>query len=167
MSNVCKCCYQELQEQDLTCPRCGLTHFKIVGGNSEQEKALEPFIHSHRMSFLQKYDLGVTCYFWKDQDGTIALDNKRTLSFGTAAELLGGTRWLDQEFARMPDDQEIAVELSIAEQGGSKRTVQVRVTPPTVPELQRLGLQLDKQLQLQLLVKGGDKTSSSTLAPLF
>ena len=122
MSNYCMCCYQELGENDLNCPRCGLTDLKIIGNDPEQEKALEPFIRSHRMGFLRKYELGVTCYYWKDQDGTIALDSKRTLTFGNAAELLEGTRWLDQEFARMPDDQEITVDLTVTENGFGKRT---------------------------------------------
>lgn len=167
MSNYCKCCYQELGENDLNCPRCGLTQFKIVGNDPAQEKVLESLIHSHRMGFLGKYELGVTCYYWKDQDGTIALDNKRTLSFGTAAELLDGTRWLDQEFARMPDDQEITVDLTVSENGGTGRDLKVRVTPPTEPQLQKLGLQLDKQLQLRLLVKNDKTTSTSTSVSLL
>ena len=167
MSNYCKCCYQELGENDLNCPRCGLTQFKIVGNDPAQVKVLESLIHSHRMSFLGKYELGVTCYYWKDQDGTIALDSKRTLTFGTAAELLEGTRWLDQEFARMPDDQEITVDLTVTENGGAGRDLQVRVTPPTEPQLQKLGLQLDKQLQLRLLVKNDKTTCTSTSVSLL
>ena len=167
MSEKCKCCHLELDAHAENCPRCGLTVFKLVGSNPDQEKALEPFIHTHRQSFLKKFKLGVTCYYWKDQNGTIVQDTTRTLSFGTAAELLDGTVWLDQEFARLPDEKEIAIDLTISETGAADRTVQVRVTPPTEPQLQRLGAQLGKDLQLRLLVKNEKTTCTSSAAAFF
>lgn len=67
----------------------------------------------------------------------------------------------------MPDDQEITVDLTVTENGGTGRDLQVRVTPPTEPQLQKLGLQLDKQLQLRLLVKNDKTTSTSTSVSLL
>lgn len=167
MSKKCRCCFLQLTDNTDNCPRCGLTDFKIIGTNPDQEKALEPFIQTHRMGFLKKYTLGVTCYHWKDQNGTIVLDTTETLSFGTAADLLNNTIWLDQEFARMPEDQQIAIDLTVSETGASDRTVQVSITPPTEPQLQLLGAQLDSELQLRLLVKNADTIRTSDPTAFF
>lgn len=153
---TCMCCYKRFPKDDTNCPRCGLTNFVVIGGEEErdaQRKAMEPFVDGHRRKFLKKYELSVTCHYWKDENGTVVPDNTKRMSFGAADTLLDKTVWLDQEFARLPEE-EVDVELTVSETGAAERTIRVHVVPSKEAELWRLGVDLSKDLKVAAHING-------------
>lgn len=151
-NTTCMCCYKRFPKDDTNCPRCGLTNFVVIG-NEEQRKAMEPFVDGHRRKFLTRYELSVTAHYWKDENGMVVPDTQKRLSFGSAADLLEKTVWLDQEFARLTEE-EVEVELTVNEAGAAEHTIAVRVEPSKEAELWRLGLELSKELKVAVHING-------------
>ncbi len=147
----CMACYENIPEGTETCPNCGFVHYQVIGDTEEALSALKLMAGRHRAMFLRRFDLGITVYTWKDRGGTIVQDTVRRVSFGTADALMEGPVWLEQRFARV-EDEVLTVELSI-EKDGKTRTVPVRLPAPREARLQQLGIGLDEELKLQLMLK--------------
>lgn len=163
----CLCCYKSYSDDKNNCPRCGFTKFHVVETDPDTQKGIERLIQNHRRGFLANYDVGVTSYYWKDQDGAIVLDYTSRKSFGPACELLGKSVFLEQEFARVTDVEELAIEVTIEENGGSTRSIQLRVPLLKEAELLQLGMELDQELQLRLLLKNQTSQTRSEPAALL
>ena len=149
----CLACFKEVPEGVEVCPRCGLFQYQVIGDTKEALAALEMMAGRHRHMFLQNFDLGVTIYTWKDQNGTVVLDQKKRLSFGTAEGLQGKTVWLKEKFARIPDVKEMTVELSVMKKGEAERRIPVRVSVPQEKQLQQLGIEMHDDLTVSLVLK--------------
>ena len=167
----CLVCGNPMTNTENDCPRCGFHYLDYLGGDWAQAvEAQKPDAVFYRTNtFLPKFDLGITCYRWKDENGTIALASTERISFGTAAALEKNTVWLNQEFARLPDEDKLTVEVSVKEQGRAERTLQFTLPALTEPELQRLGLALDADLKLTLKLKtasGKREVTSNTIGLL-
>lgn len=149
------------------CPRCHFPNIQIVG---DREKALEnllPTINQYRMNFAGTVAISLVTYRWKDQNGRIALKRKEQMPLGTATELLQGEKWLDEKFARIPDQKEITVTLCIS-MGGEERTVSVSVPNLQRAELQQLGIRMDSDYRLYLLLRNDtDRPTTSEPVELF
>ena len=171
MSNILNClvCGKPLINSENTCPNCSFQYHSAMGGSWETAfEAQKPRAAYYRTNtFLPRFDLGITCYYWKDQDGEIALDTTRRLSFGTAAQLEGKALWLDQDFVRLPDEEELTIQISVKEDGAAERILPFRVKALTEPRLQRLGLKLSDDLKLTLLLTDGVTTVASDSLPLL
>lgn len=151
----CLVCGKPLTNNQSDCPHCGYHYLDYMGGDWAQAlEAQRPDAEYYRNStFLPRFDLGITCYHWKDEGGTIALASTERLSFGTAAAALNKTVWLSQEFARLPDEEKLTVEVTVREQGAAERTLRFTLPALGEPELQKLGLELDQKLNLKLKLK--------------
>lgn len=171
MSNTLNClvCGKPLADHENICTRCGFRYMDYIGGTRAQafEEQRGEAAEYRSGTFLPRFDLGVTCYYWKDQDGTIAPDTTKRLSFGTADKMEGTTLWLDQEFSRLPDEEELTVEVSVKVPGAAERILPFRVKALTEPRLQRLGLALDQDLNLTLKLTNGVRTVESGRLPLL
>lgn len=155
----CIACYKEFPEGADVCPRCNFTNYDTIGDDAMP--ALKALAAKHREQFLKKYDLGVMIYTWKDQDGTIVLDQKQRLSFGTVDRLVGKTTWLSQKFARIPDTGSMTVDLSIQKQDTIGRILPVAISLPQEKQLQQLGVSVSDDLTLTLMLKNDTTTKSS------
>lgn len=155
----CLACFETVPDGTQNCPRCGFIQYQVIGDTAEAVSALELVAGKHRSRFLQAYDLGVTVYTWKDREGSITLDQAQRRSFGTADALQGKTTWLDQPFARIPE-QELTVELSV-ENGGTAWILPVRLPVPQEPQLQQLGIEMNKDLTVRLLLRNGQTQTQS------
>ncbi len=159
----CMSCYAHIPDGTETCPKCGFVHYQVIGDTGEAMSALKTMAVRHRTAFLHRFDLGITVYTWKDKGGVLVQNTADRLSFGTADALLQGPVWLSQPFARVPGT-ELTVELSIAE-AGKTRTLPVRIPNPQEPRLQRLGISLDADLKLTLMLKNdASQTASQPVA---
>lgn len=171
MSNTLNClvCGKPLINSENTCPNCGFQYHSAMGGTWETAfEAQKPRAAYYRTNtFLPRFDLGITCYYWKDQNGEIAPDTTKRLSFGTAAQLEGKTLWLDQDFARLQEEGELTIQISVKEDGAAERILPFRVKALTEPRLQRLGLKLNDDLELTLLLTNGVTTVESNSLPLL
>lgn len=171
MSNTLNCpvCNRPLSDHETVCPLCGFRFMNFIGGTREQafEAQKDDAAIYRSNTFLPRFDLGVTCYHWKDKGGTIAVDTTERLSFGTAAQAENKTLWLDQEFARLSDEAPLTIEISVKQNDADERILRFQVTPLTEPRLQRLGLKLDSDLNLTLLLTNGSKTVESNRLPLL
>lgn len=140
----CLVCHKPLGGNH-TCPRCGFKPAPGIGNPVMVRKMLEEDAAIHRSAFLSQFDFGITCYHWKDQDGTYVSSGTERLSFGTGDKLYDNIIWLDQEFARLPDEDELTIEISVRQQGAPERTVSCRIPALKDALLQRLGLSLTQQ----------------------
>lgn len=156
----CMACYQEVSEGQGTCPRCGFVQYQVIGDAKEARSTLERMAEKHRESFLRRFDLGISIFTWKDQDGTVVLDQKKRLSFGAGDSLLGRTVWMEQQFARIPDERELTVELSALEEG-SVRIIPIRIPVPQERQLQTLGIEMSGDLKVRLLLRNGQTQTCS------
>lgn len=161
----CLVCGNPMSSTENDCPRCGFHYLGFTSGTqAEALEAQKPRAKYYRSNtYLPKLDLGITCYRWKDENGTIALASTERISFGTAAALENKTVWLDQEFARLPDEDKLTVEVTVKEQGQADRTLQFTLPALAEPELQRLGIALsdDMKLTLKLKTAGGKREVAS------
>lgn len=154
----CLVCGKPLTSKDKACSCCGFHYLDYIGGSwASALEAQKPDALIYRNgTFLPKFDLGVTCYRWKDAHGTMVQASKERLSFGSAAELENKTVWLDQEFARLPDERKLTVEVSVRKKGAKERTIRFKLPAIDKPELQKLGLCMDSDLMLKLKLKTAD-----------
>lgn len=157
----CMACYKEVPEGQAACPCCGFVQYQVIGDTKEALAALELMAGRHRNMFLRNYDLGVMIYTWKDKEGTVVQNQKKRLSFGTGEQLAKETVWLDQLFARIPNVKEMTVELSVGKKGAPERTIPVRIQVPQEKQLQQLGITMNDDLTLKLLLKNETQVKTS------
>lgn len=169
----CIACRKPLDGKS-TCPRCGFVHAPIIGNPVIGQKIQEEDAANHRISYLSKFDFGITCYHWKDQNGIIVLDTTERLSFGAGDQLFDNTVFLEQEFARLPDEEQLTVDISIQQAGTRERSIACQVPVLKDPLLQRLGLSLGlseingaKELSMMLTLKNEQHESYSPLTPFL
>lgn len=150
------------------CPRCNFPYIQVPAAASESFlDSLRPTVNNYRETFLQKVELQIPVYRWKDQDGVVVEDRVETISLGTADQLKAGQRWLEEKFARIPDEKALPVTVSISAGGDTwERTISV----PNLnqPELQQLGAAINDEYQLLLMLR--NETEQNTVSdpvPLF
>ena len=165
----CLVCFKPLPLGEDVCTRCGFQHYP---GLDDDQEAVRNFqrpraAKSRSEKFLPRFDLGVTSYYWKDENGTIAPDTTKRLSFGTAADMEKKTVWLNQEFARLPDEDKLDIEVSVKQDGAKDRTVRFQLPALKEPQLQRLGLELTQDLQLKLTLKNDKSSVTSDPTPFL
>lgn len=170
MSRKCMCCNKEFEGNN--CPRCGLTAFDLNYDPSSVDKgameaALNQIVSGHRQIFLKNYEIGVTCYYWKDDNGKIVPDKTTCKPFGNAAELVGKTAMLSQEFARIPDIQNQSVELNVRKADGTSYPIQLQIPALKEKQLQKLGIQLNDKLQIRGVLKNQTSETYSAWCPLL
>ena len=156
----CLACYHDIPQGTETCPCCGFVQYQVIGDTKEALSALELMAGRHRAMFLKRFDLGITAYTWKDRDGSVVLDTASRISFGTADALMNGPVWLDQQFARIPE-KELTVQLSVQKPGEQTRVIPVRIPAPQEAQLQQLGIALEQDLTVRLMLKNGQSQTAS------
>lgn len=156
----CMACFESMPAGTEICPRCGFVHYQVIGDTGEAKSAFERMAANHRKAFLHSFDLGVTVYSWKDQDGTIVLDQQKRMSFGRADALLDGEVWLDQHFARVPQDT-LTVDLSVRKEDGRERMIPISIPALREKQLQRLGITLGQDLRVCLNLKNEQSRTAS------
>ena len=162
MLRLCLACKRPMPEGVQQCPHCNFMHYASMNNDEETYRVMmEPYAEMHRADFLSRFDMGITTYHWKDQDGTVVLDTTKRLSLGTAQAMRGNVVWLDQEFARLPDVDEMTVELSVHRSGAAPYGILVALPALKEPQLQRLGMTLTEDLKLRVLLKNQDSEVSS------
>lgn len=149
----CRVCYKELASVAQPCPRCGFVRPAVIGDPNTAEALIARKAEEHQINFLKRFDFGVMIYYWKDQDGTIVLDRKERLSFGIGSDLLNRPLWLAQPFARIPDMQEMHIELSVMDQGTEQLRLPVKLPIPAGSHLQQIGIELMPNMTIQLKLK--------------
>jgi hypothetical protein len=119
-------------------------------------------VKNYRQQFLKKLQLQIPIYYWKDQNGNVVEDRTELLDLGGASGLKDIT-WLEQKFARIPDEEEIPVLVRISAAGESwEKTIAL----PNLqqPELQQIGACVDADGNLKLLLR--NDTEKPTVSPL-
>ena len=167
----CLVCGRPITQDENICPRCNFHYSDYMGGSWEKAMEAQRYDAQHyrRTTFLPRFDLGITCYRWKDESGSIALASTERLSFGSAAAAENKTVWLSQEFARLPEEEELTVEVSVRESGAAERTLRFTLPALKEPELQKLGISLDADMKLVLKLKtaSGKREVSSNAVSLL
>ena len=155
----CLVCKKEFEGE--CCPRCD---FPVIESPNVDEliQQLEGQIKEHRKAFENGIKLDLVIYRWKEEDGSVVLDRKDRLPFGSYAALKGRETWLAQKFARIPDAKSIDLQLVVSSQGTEKE-IAVQVNNLLEPALQTVGIDVDAAYHLRLKLKndaGGSSASS-------
>mgnify|MGYP000514819764 FL=1 len=140
-------------------PRCGFPDLQLQLGKELQEarKKVQPKIDAYRAEFLKKIEVGIKVYYWKDQDGVLAAAREEKCSFGSGSALYGKTVWLDQKFARVPEEKTLPIWLYIRVDGTEHERI---VELPNLQEaqLQEIGLSMDAGFELCLMMRNDSGT---------
>ena len=154
-----KCLVCGKNYNDYECPRCGFPDLQLPLGKELEEarKKVQPKIDAHRAEFLKKIEVGIKVYYWKDQDGVLAADREEKCSFGSGSALYGKTVWLDQKFARVPEEKTLPIWLYIRVDGTEHERI---VELPNLQEaqLQEIGLSMDNGFELCLMLRNDSGT---------
>ena len=161
----CLVCGKEYDAAE--CPRCHFPNIQIMGDRETALAQLMPTILAFRKTFLEKVEVSLLIYRWKEGDGRIVPDCEEYLPLGTAAALQAQETWVCGEFARIPDLETISVTVSVTAPDGIHR-LQISVPNLPEPQLQQIGARLDEELQLQLLLRNASREGvSSAPVPLL
>lgn len=149
------------------CPRCRFPDIQLMGDRDEALAQLMPTIKAYRANFMKSVTVELVTYRWRDLEGRIALDREDRIMLGTADVLQQSEIWLEEQFARIPNEDEIKVKVCITA-GGEKRDVSIAVPNLHKPELQRLGASVDGDCNLRLLLRNNtEESTTSAGTPLF
>lgn len=157
----CTACFKELPYGEDICPVCGFAQCDIIGDSKEAQNILNSMAEKHRNNFLKKYDLGVNIFTWKDKDGKLVLNEKKRLSFGSCDTLQKNVAWLKQKFARIPNQKFQTVELSVMINGAVSKDISVEIPALEESQLQQLGIRMNDDLTVNLLLRNDDRESMS------
>lgn len=157
----CMVCFKEVPKGEEICPCCGFMQYEVIGDTKEALSMLNAHADRHRNAFLKKYDLGINIFTWKDLNGTIALREKKRVSFGTADTLYNNTVWLEEKFARIPDAEKQPVELSVIKSGEPEKIVTLDIPALKESQLQMLGIKMNGDLTVNLILKNDSSQEQS------
>lgn len=160
----CIVCGKEYEKDK--CPVCLFPKIEFPSDPEKGLRAMRPAIDAYRDDFLGQVSIGIVAYHWKDDDGDIVMDRNERIQIGTGKELLGNTKWLAEKFARIPDEEELQVNLSI-QVNGEDEVRSVSIPNLMEPELQELGAVVDDALNIQLLLRNSSGSTQSEKTPLF
>ena len=146
------------------CPRCRFPDVQIPGDRQKTIESLRPAIEAFRTQFLQSVKLEIAAFHWKDEDGTVVLDREERVLLVDGEELQQGPKWLDQEFARIPDEQWVHVTLYITV-AGDTRQEQIMLPNIHTPQLQQIGVEMVESFGIRLLLRNAanEMTKSETI----
>ena len=148
------------------CPVCSFPKIEFPADPEKGLREMKPAIDAYRDDFLGLVNIGVIAYQWKDDNGVIAMDRSERIQIGTGKELREHTVWLDEKFARIPDEETLRLSLSVQVNG---KTEERSVSIPNLmePELQEIGAAVDGALNIQLLLRNSSGSAQSEKMPLF
>ena len=155
----CLVCGKEYEAAE--CPRCRFPNIQIVGDREQALKTMLPTIEQYRREFLNAIQISLVIYRWKDDKGKLVMDKQEKKLLGTANELQRGEKWLEEKFARIADQKQITVTLSIT-MAGEEQQIQVSVPNLQKAELQQLGAKVDDACNLCLMLS--NETEKPTIS---
>ncbi len=147
-----KCYVCGKQYEGTECPRCGFPAVEIPGASWEDARtALTATIEPFFQGFLNAISVSVTTLQHRDDNGVYVLDQEKPLVLGTGRELYDKELWLDLQLARL-ETPTIPVRLNLTVRD---RTRQEQVELPNLKaaELQNIGIAMDKQFNLRLMLR--------------
>ena len=162
----CQVCGKEFDAAE--CPRCGFPDIQIPEVGREQALAsLMPTINNWRSKFLNNIRVELVCYQWKAEGDKVVPNGRELKLLGTGEDLRKGAQWLDQWFARIPEQAKLTVTVMITA-GQEKREQQIAVRNLTQPELQQIGAYLDDDFRLHLRLRNASEAVvDADPVPLF
>ena len=157
----CKVCCRELPDPHHPCPRCGFRAPAVIGDEAAAEAFFDTLAAEHRNEFLKHFEFGIIIYYWKEQAGLAELDRKERLVFGSGDRLLEEPLWLEQKFARVPEETELAVELSVREAEKAPISIAVQLPVPAGDGPLEAGLLLTPQMTVSLQLRSSEGQTAS------
>lgn len=156
-----KCYVCGKQYEGNECPRCGFPAVEIPNTSWEQgRQALAATITPYRTQFLNEIEISLVMYQYRDENGVYVLDREEPISLGTGTALYGKEHWLDQEFARL-EDPTFPARLNLCVRGKT-REEQVELQNLKAAELQNIGIAMDEEFNIRLMLRNTSETPTSS-----
>lgn len=160
----CCVCSTEMAPGITTCPCCGFNdprNGRVFGDIAALDAKVTQDAAEYRTAVLASTDIGVQTYSWKDDNGTLVLDKKTRVSVGKASQMTAAPLWLDQKFARIPDQKSFDVTLSVLRDGYPEKEIVVSVESLPQPELLEAGISVTPDMQVRFHVRNNSVETSS------
>ncbi|HIT09043.1 MAG TPA: hypothetical protein IAB55_08160 [Candidatus Merdivicinus faecavium] len=147
---VCKLC--QTSYEGTACPYCGMPALGDLGGGG----SVDSFCAEHRARLVSSLSsLKAVVYRYENGDGGVK-ETEETVVLADLGRADGQTVWSETEFLRLePDDLEdgSALRLSLRAEGkGLAKDFSVELPLPKAEGLWRVGIRLEKNLTLTVLV---------------
>lgn len=160
----CVVCGKKYSEQ--ACPVCKFPVIRFPGDPEEGMRSMKPGIDAYRDNFLKNLRVALVTYSWKDKDGSVVLDKRQELPFGTGTEMYGKEVWLSKEFARIQEKKNLQIQIVVHTETESMER-QITLDNLMEPELQKIGAGLDEDMNFWLMLKNATGETRSPKEPLF
>ena len=150
------------------CPVCGFPVVSFPGDREAGLQAIKPQIDACRDTLLKEISLGVITYRWADRDGVLEQTAEEKREIGAGTDLVRGAVWLQEEFARKPDAEEIEIRSFVRLRGtDAERTL--RVPNLLDAKLQQIGAEIGVRegLWYRLALRNGLGERYSAWVPMF
>lgn len=135
------------------CPRCG---FPVIESTDVDVliESMHDQIESYRREFLSTLEISLTVYHWKADGSKIVPTEKSRSYLGSFRELCGNPKLFAHKFARIPDKDELTVEVFFSS-GDSERSANVSLPNIKEPSLQRIGIETDENMRFRVSLMNG------------
>lgn len=163
-----KCIVCGAEVEGDVCPVCSFPVVSFPGDREAGLQAIRPQIDACRDSLLREVSLGVITYRWADRDGVLEQSAEEKRLIGSGTDLAQRALWLDEEFARKPDAEEIEIRSFVRLRGtDTERTL--RVPNLLDARLQQIGAEIGYRegLWYRLALRNGAGERYSEWTPLF
>lgn len=164
MGKTCQCCGAEL-----TGSRCGYCGFVEIidmdGTGSEVVRSMAAVHKKNLAAAITDISIVSYSYRWNDAKSRLELDKKEELKLADGADCYPGLLWSTQDFGQMAAGKDLSLDLSYRVRGAEKH---LSCTIPTVQcdDFWKLGLLIDQNLKLQLLLGTEKKHAQTEPMPL-
>lgn len=164
----CDACGATVESGATACPICGFPVVVFPGDREEGLQRLKPQIDRCLEELLKKLSVGAVSYRWADRNGVLEQTAEEKREIGGGTELTKGTVWLQEDFARKPEAEEIEIRSYVRLRGvDTERTLRV----PNLLEarLQQIGaeIRIGDGLQYRLALRNGEGVRYSEWTPMF
>lgn len=159
-----KCYVCGKQYEGNECPRCAFPAVEIPNTTWEQgRQALIATINPSRAAFLKSVEVSLVIYHYRDENGVYVLDREESICLGNGEKLYENEVWLDQEFARL-EGPSFSARLRLSVRGQTREEL-VEVPNLNAAELQNIGISMDEQFNIRLMLRNASEMPT-TSAPV-
>lgn len=142
------------------CPRCKFPRMAVVGDYEEGLAKLAETAKSYRREYLTDIQIEIAVSKWKNCDEKLVLDSTVMIPLAKGEEILDKEKWMEEYFARIPDRDMLEISLMI-QKADEQRNVTVSLPNLMQPKLQQIGVRLQKDMEICLMLRNGEDITYS------
>ena len=162
MSKICRVCTREFGGG--TCPYCHYTNAVVLTESAlEPEEKAAKIYREKLVSSLKNFSVNAVNFLWNERARAFEETNRPIIPLGDGADFDGIVKWAGARFAQSPLEVIPPLKLNIFyEYKGTKSDAAVQIQPVRCKDYWRIGLKLDPDLSLRVLLGTEDHFAEAT-----